>query len=158
MTPPMLKSIHWNKSYNRLLFDVSWFVQYTADLSSLLDWAWNATPKWLLPYWNPSTGSKVTIRSCLMSADLYSKQLIWAHYWNGHEKLPQNDSSHDEIHLQNQNFCQFRYLRKIEVWRPWRKMAWLKMGWVTTKHHIWVIGVELSNTLHYQNFHWAADF
>ena len=37
-----------------------------------------------------------------MSADLYSKQLIWAHYWNGHEKLPQNDSSHDEIHPQNQ--------------------------------------------------------
>ena len=25
-------------------------------------------------------------------------------------------------------------------------MAWLKMGWITTKHHIWVIGVELSNT------------
>ena len=25
-------------------------------------------------------------------------------------------------------------------------MAWLKMGRTTTKHHIWVIGVELSNT------------
>ena len=37
-------------------------------------------------------------------------------------------------------------------------MAWLKMGQITTKHHIWVIGVKLSNTLHYQNFHWGADF
>ena len=61
------------------------------------------------------SGSKVTIGSCLMLADLYSKQLIWAHWWNGHVKLPQNDSSHDEIHPQNQNFCQCRYLRKIEV-------------------------------------------
>ena len=37
-------------------------------------------------------------------------------------------------------------------------MAWLKMGRITTKHHIWIIGVELLNTINYQNFHWAADF
>ena len=49
------------------------------------------------PCWNPSTRSKVTIDSCLMSADLYSILLIWAHYWIGLEMLPQNDSSHVEI-------------------------------------------------------------
>ena len=26
-------------------------------------------------------------------------------------------------------------------------MAWLKMGQTTTKRHIWVIGIELSNTI-----------
>ena len=38
------------------------------------------------------------LKSICVSAFIYNVQLIWAHNWIGHEKLPQIDPLHVEIH------------------------------------------------------------
>ena len=67
------------------------------NVISPLNWPWKTTPNWPFTCCNPSTGTKVIIRSVCLSAVLYSVQLIWAHHQIGLEKLSQIDPSHIEI-------------------------------------------------------------
>ena len=53
-------------------------------LFSLLDWPWKNTPKWLLNSQNLSIGSKDTVKSILILADVYSDLT----YWIGLENIP----------------------------------------------------------------------
>ena len=96
MTHKLPKSLHWFKRYSEIN---QFLCQLMCSVTSPLYWK---TPKWLLNCQNPSTGSKDTVKSIFMSADVYSDFTVWLalkKYSKVTLKLPKSASSKDTVKL-----------------------------------------------------------
>ena len=99
---------------------------------SPLDWASKTNQNWPLPYWNPSTRSKVTEKSLLGQLICTTIKLIWPYHWKGLAQLCQIDPLHVKINWfrgssttqwgKKSIICTFRGFIRPNQWLSWQPL------------------------------------
>ena len=107
MTPHLPYPMHWFPSYMKVIFHISWFVQWPPHHWIGHEKLPQNDPLYVLFHaLVPKLHGKVVFHvSCQLTAKLHMKGVYhvswfvyWPHHWIGHEKLPQNDPSYVLFH------------------------------------------------------------